>query len=109
MPDYFCNSFETKFSSTTRFFSKILGLGGLRQLPNSPKGRPQLLNYILKKRLKILLTTLLMIGLRSIWLNLGHIEKLWFLLFIYLFIYFCGKIMVFTFAFFSSSKINCGE
>ena len=38
MPDYFCNSFETKFS-TTRFFSKILGLGGLRQLPNSPKGR----------------------------------------------------------------------
>ena len=35
MPDFFCNSFET-----TRFFSKILGLGGLRQLPNSPKGRP---------------------------------------------------------------------
>ena len=35
VPDYFCNSFET----TARFFSKILGLGGLRQLPNSPKGR----------------------------------------------------------------------
>ena len=34
MPDFFCNSFET-----TRFFSKILGLGGLRQLPKSPKGR----------------------------------------------------------------------
>ena len=34
VPDYFCNSFET----TARFFSKTLGLGGLRQLPKGRAG-----------------------------------------------------------------------
>ena len=89
-------------------FLKFWGLGALgnclTRLMEGP-ALPQLLNYILKKRLKILLTSLLMIGLRSIWLNLGHIEKLWFLLFYFIFL----KDYGIHFCIFPPSKINSGE